>query len=76
MPCRSAKVIALGAGNAVVRGIASSWQISGIFTFRSGDAAGHFLFGVQHAWYSLGTCIPSYNPNFSGLCASIELRQR
>jgi len=55
----------LGAGNAVVRGIVSSWQISGIVTFRSGSrwalrargAATPVLRRHLH---------PSYNPNFTG----------
>jgi hypothetical protein len=56
----------LGAGNAVVRGIASGWQISGIVTFSSGGPVGVSASACNDPGITVGTCIPSYNPSFSG----------
>jgi hypothetical protein len=56
---------ALNPGNAVVRAIVSRWTVSGLVTFTSGSPLA--LVGTAcNAGGILGTCIPSYNPAFSG----------
>ena len=55
----------LNPGNAVARALVSGWTVSGIVTFTTGSP----LALVGTACTSgdiLGTCIPSYNPAFSG----------
>ena len=53
-----------GAGNSVVRALASNWLVSGIYTYRSGNplaitsSACNTPFG--------GTCMPNYNPAAKG----------
>jgi hypothetical protein len=56
----------LAAGNAVARGIASGWQISGIVTFSSGAPIGITGTACNDPGITVGTCVPSYNPGFSG----------
>jgi hypothetical protein len=56
---------ALGSGNALVRGILSGWQLSGILTYTSGaplaiTGSGCVVTGIA------STCIASYNPTFTG----------
>ena len=56
---------ALNPGNPVVRAIVSRWTVSGLFTFASGAPLA--LTGTAcNAGGILGTCIPNYNPAFSG----------
>jgi hypothetical protein len=55
----------LNPGNAVARALVSGWNLSGIFSFSTGAP----LALVGTACVSggiLGTCIPSYNPAFTG----------
>ena len=61
----------LGNGSALVRGLASGWQISGIYKYYSGSPI-----AVTGATCSnlpdQGTCLPSYNPSFAGGNARIN----
>jgi len=55
----------LDPGNAVVRAVSSGWTVSGIVSYTTGSP----LAIVGTACTSggiLGTCIPNYNPSFSG----------
>jgi len=56
---------ALGGGNALVRNIAGGWQISGIYKYYSGSPL-----AITGATCSnlpdQGTCVPSFNPSFTG----------
>jgi hypothetical protein len=55
----------LNPGNAAVRGIVSGWAITGIVSFTTGAPLA--LTGTAcNAGGILGTCIPNYNPAFSG----------
>jgi hypothetical protein len=55
----------LNPGNAAARAVVSGWQISGVFFFSSGAPLA--LTGTAcNAGGILGTCIPSYNPAFTG----------
>jgi hypothetical protein len=55
----------LNPGSTAVRAIASGWTISGIVTFTSGAPLA--LTGTAcNAGGILGTCIPNYNPAFTG----------
>ena len=62
----------LGAGNAIVRGLVSNWQVSGIITFTSGAPLGITGSGcntpgvVSSTNGSAAYCDVSYNPSFSG----------
>jgi hypothetical protein len=56
---------ALGGGNKAVAALVSGWQLSGVVTYSSGtpltiSGSGCTVTGIS------STCIPSYNPNFSG----------
>jgi len=55
----------LGNGNAVVRGLVSGWQISGIITYSSGAPIAITGSGCNTPGIT-STCIASYNPSFSG----------
>jgi hypothetical protein len=52
-------------GNAVARALVSGWNVSGVFVFTSGAPLA--LTGTACiAGGILGTCIPNYNPGFTG----------
>ena len=55
----------LDPGNAVVRAIVSRWTISGLVSFSSGSPLA-LVGSTCNAGGILGTCIPRYNPAFSG----------
>ncbi len=56
---------AFNPGNAVARSVVSGWSISGLFTYASGAPLA--LVGTNcNAGGILGTCIPNYNPAFTG----------
>jgi len=51
--------------NAVLRAVAAGWNIAGVVTFASGAPLA-LTGSACNAGGILGTCIPSYNPAFSG----------
>jgi len=55
----------LGSGAAVVRGLVSDWQISGLISFTSGAPLAITGSGCNTPGIT-STCIASYNPSFSG----------
>jgi len=55
----------IGNGNAIVRGIASGWRVSGIFTFVGGNPLALTSATCTNV-PGQGTCMPVYNPNFTG----------
>ena len=61
----------IGDGNAIVRAIASGWQISGIYKYYSGSPL-----AITGATCSnlpdQGTCVPSYNPAFGSTNARMN----
>ena len=54
----------IAGNNAILRAIASDWQLSGVFTYRSGTAFG--LIGANCNLPNAGSCYANFNPNFSG----------
>jgi hypothetical protein len=52
-------------GNGVLRGLVSHWTVSGIVSFTSGAPLA-LTGSTCNAGGILGTCIPNYNPAFSG----------
>ena len=55
----------LNPGNAVVRALISRWTVSGIVTFATGSPLA-LTGSACNAGGILGTCIPNYNPAWSG----------
>jgi hypothetical protein len=55
----------LNPGNAVVRALVSRWTISGLLTFATGSPLA-LVGSACNAGGILGTCIPNYNPAWSG----------
>jgi hypothetical protein len=56
-----------GADNALVRAVAGGWKLSGIASYWSGlPLAITATCGNYQAYAQGGTCMPDYNPNFSG----------
>lgn len=55
----------LNPGNAAMRALISRWSVSGIVTFASGSPLA-LTGSACNAGGILGTCIPNYNPAFSG----------
>ncbi|MEO8372764.1 MAG: TonB-dependent receptor, partial [Candidatus Solibacter sp.] len=56
---------AMNPGNAVARALVSNWSVSGLVSFQTGAPLS--LVGSNcNAGGILGTCIPSYNPAFTG----------
>ncbi len=51
-------------GNAVVRKLASDWEFSGVFTYRSGTGFGFITAACNLP--NAGTCYANFNPSFSG----------
>lgn len=54
-----------GANNWAVRNIAGAWQLSGIFTYRSGNPLTITSSQCTNT-PGQGQCMPDYNPNFTG----------
>lgn len=54
----------LGAGDAVIRGVVSHWQLSGIETYEQGQPLGPFTASCDAPY--TGTCYADYNPSFHG----------
>lgn len=58
---------ALGGGNRAGRWLASNWQISSIFTYRSGNPLAVVSSSCTSTTYpGQGQCMPDYNPSFAG----------
>ncbi len=55
---------ALNPSGAVLRALASRWQVSGIFTYRDGTGIGGV--GASCNLPNAGSCYADYNPNFTG----------
>jgi len=58
-------------GNAVARGLAGGWTVSGIVSFASGAPLA-LTGSACNAGGILGTCIPSYNPAWAGSSVRIN----
>jgi hypothetical protein len=54
----------IASGNAILRAIASDWQLSGVFTYRSGTAFG--VIGANCNLPNAGNCYANFNPAFNG----------
>ncbi len=55
-----------GGNNAVVRNVAGGWKLSGIASYWSGLPLALTANCSAYQGYGQGTCMPDYNPSFSG----------